>query len=106
MGVGIFYKKFSNAAIKARTILHSDKACVCRAQPSMPMRFEARVHHLSDHALVDAQVRMTMARWHSGQDGVSRVSLEFSGELIAATIPAPITHVPRPVRSRRGPGAS
>lgn len=45
----------------------------------MPLRFEARVHHLSDHALVDAQVRLTMARWHSGQDGVGRVSLEFTG---------------------------
>ena len=43
----------------------------------MPLRFECRVHHLSDHALVDPTVKLTMARWRSGQDGRGRVCLEF-----------------------------
>lgn len=35
------------------------------------------MHHLADHALVDPSVKLYMARWRSGQDGVGRVCIEF-----------------------------
>ncbi|KAL3903510.1 MAG: hypothetical protein SGPRY_011646 [Prymnesium sp.] len=76
-GIGIFYTRFSNASLKSRSILHSERAVICRACEWMPPRLEVRVFHISDHALVDPSVKLTMARWHSGQDGIGRVSIEF-----------------------------
>ena len=78
IGIGLIYQKVSSPSRKSRRcILHSTRACVCRAQPGMPMRFECRVHHLSDYALVDPSVKLYMARFHSGQQGEGRVAIEF-----------------------------
>jgi len=85
VGIGIIYQKVSSPALKSGTILHSTCACICHEQPqrerppmpAMPMRFECRVHHLSDYALVNASVTLCLARFHSGQDGEGRVCIEF-----------------------------
>lgn len=78
IGIGVLYQKVSSASKKSRSsLLHSTRACVCRAQPDMPMRFECRVHHLSDYALVDSSVKLFMARFHGGQHGEGRVCIEF-----------------------------
>ena len=64
---------------QVRTIVHSTSACICRAnvREGLPMRFECRAHHLGDHSLVEPIVRLTLARWRSGQDGIGRVCLQF-----------------------------
>ena len=76
VGIGVVYEHISSAATKKKSILHSSHACVCRAQCGMPVRFECRVHHISDYALVEPHCKLTMARFHSGQDGEGRVAIE------------------------------
>ena len=79
IGVGVFYQKFSNASRKAKTILHSSRACLCHAQPArgLPRRFECRVYHISDYALVDPTCKLTLARFRSGAGGAGRVCVQF-----------------------------
>lgn len=77
VGIGVFYQHISNPADKKASILHSTCACISRAQPGMPIRFECRVHHLADYALVSPSCKLTLARFHTGQDGAGRVSIEF-----------------------------
>ena len=69
LGIGIIFQRLSMASHKVRTILHSERACVCHAQPGMPVRFECRVHHLADYALCDSSCKLVMARFLKDSQG-------------------------------------
>lgn len=75
--VGVLYQRLSRASAKTSCIRHSRRAVISNHDGKY-RRFECRVHHLSDHALVEPVVKLSMARWHSGQDGLSRVCIKFA----------------------------
>ena len=76
--IGVFYTKLSHPNRRAADALISQRACVCYAQPGMPIRFECRVLNAFSRAFIDPSIKLHMIRWISGADEVSRVSFEFT----------------------------